>query len=160
MAVYGFGKKNIKPSTLVPVSRNGYYVPGQGTFERQPNVYFNDVGEKVVQSAGVLRKTDGSLHQAYAAQPGSYISSLIEKQKRGDRLSPSELDALRRFYSSNPTAGLPSVNNLGGNHNGGIATKVGTKDRNTNSSSGFNRVERSSGGGRTFFVGGRDNRLH
>ena len=99
MAVYGFGKKGIRSANWAPVARKGYYVPGQGTFERQPNVYLNDVGEKVVQSAGVLSHTDGSLHQAYSAQPGSYIEELLAKWRRGEPLTDGERRAIEEYLA-------------------------------------------------------------
>lgn len=126
MSVYGFGKKGIRSANWAQVARKGYYVQGQGTFERQPNVYLNDVGEKVVQSSGVLRHTDGSLHQAYAAQPGSYIEELLAKWRRGEPLTDSEIASIQEYLASNPTAGLPSVNDLGGKR--GASTKKGGGD--------------------------------
>ena len=119
------------PTEFRSASRPGFYVPGQGTFQNKPNTYVNDVGETVIQPGGVLRHTDGSLHQAYAAQPGSYIAELIEKWKRGEPLTADEIEAINEYLATNPTAGLPSVDDLGGNHNGGIFTKSGTKSKNT-----------------------------
>lgn len=125
---YGFGKKRIGDATLAPVSRRGYYVPGLGTFERKVNAYENDMGERVIQSAGVLRHTDGSLHQAYAAQPGSYIEELLAKWRRGEPLNDAERRAIEEYLATNPTSGLPSVSQLGGSHNGGTGDNTSRGD--------------------------------
>lgn len=137
-----------------------YYVPGQGWFEGEPNTYQNQQGQTVVQSAGVLRNNDGSLHAAYRFQPqGSdlnttYLSqgnqgfrsatasraasgasnyariqAIKAKLLKGFPITEEERRLLAEYNRALAT--LPTVDDLGGNHNGGITTKPGTPNKNT-----------------------------
>lgn len=130
---YGFGKKSVPLGTQ---SKSGFYVPGQGYFDRQASSYKNDLGEDVYQTAGVLRHTDGSLHQAYAAQPGSYIEELLAKWRRGEPLNDAERRAIEEYLATNPTAGLPSVSQLGG------SSKVNLQNAKKQYSDSFGEVKR------------------
>lgn len=130
---YGFGKKSVPLGTH---AKSGFYVPGQGYFDRQASSYKNDLGEDVYQTAGVLRHTDGSLHQAYAAQPGSYIEELLAKWRRGEPLNDAERRAIEEYLATNPTAGLPSVSQLGG------SSKVNLQNAKKQYSDSFGEVKR------------------
>lgn len=130
---YGFGKKSVPLGTQ---AKSGFYVPGQGYFERQASSYKNDLGEDVYQTAGVLRHTDGSLHQAYSAQPGSYIEELLAKWRRGEQLNDAERRAIEEYLATNPTAGLPSVSQLGG------SSKVNLQNAKKQYSDSFGEVKR------------------
>ena len=131
--VYGFGKKSVPLGTQ---AKSGFYVPGQGYFDRQASSYKNDLGEDVYQTAGVLRHTDGSLHQAYAAQPGSYIEELLAKWRRGEPLNDAERRAIEEYLATNPTAGLPSVSQLVG------SSKVNLQNAKKQYSDSFGEVKR------------------
>ena len=78
-----------------------YYVKGQGYFEDQPNTYLNQNGQKVTQSGGVLRNSDGTLHSAYKFQPQGNDMATTYLGRRNTRTStPLAAEADERARSN------------------------------------------------------------
>ena len=100
-----------------------YHVQGQGIYANKPHTYYNDLGQKVVQSGGIIRQADGSPTAAYDFAPGTagynnYLK-VLAKQKSGFPISQDDRQLLMRYNQA--TGQSPSMSVIGTGTSGSMS---------------------------------------
>lgn len=83
----------------------------------------NELGETVINHANLVN-SDGTMHKAYQAAPGTRLGNLIQRKQNGETLTAQEEEEVRRFWASSPTAGLATTGQLGGARGVGVSANT------------------------------------